>query len=95
MKLKTTEELKEEGFIYIATNVENDLEIWARFTGYLDCIQYVHHKEGILTGDIEVITFGQLTLLEQMYHKMLQYPKINQNGYIENIFQKWIPESIK
>jgi len=95
MKLKTKQQLTEEGFIYIATNVENDLEIWARFTGYLDYIQYIHHKEEVLTGDIQVITFGRLALFEQMYHKMLQYPKVNQNGYIENISEKWLSDSIK
>jgi len=38
MKLKTKEQLTEEGFVHISTNVANNMEVWARFTGYEDCI---------------------------------------------------------
>jgi len=90
MKLKTTEELKEQGFIHISTKVTNNVEVWAKFTGHEDNIQYVYHKENIFTSDISVITFGSLILFEQMYHKMLQYPKVNQMGVLENISEKWV-----
>ena len=90
MKLKTKEQLKEEGFIYIATNVENDLEIWAKFTGYEDCIQYINYKDGVRIGEIQTTTFGRLTLFQNMFIKMLQHPKVNQNGYIEKISEKWV-----
>lgn len=90
MKLKTKEQLKEEGFIHIATNAVNDMEVWARFTGYEDYIQYIYYKEGQYTGDIEVISFGKLCLFENMYEKMLQYPKINQMGYLEKVSEKWM-----
>ena len=90
MPKMTKEELKEQGFIYISTNAINDMEVWARFTGYEDCIQYIDYKEGTYTGDIQVTTFGRLCLFQNMYMKMLQYPKVNQNGYIEKTSEKWI-----
>jgi len=90
MKLKTKEQLTEEGFVYISINATNDMEVWARFTGYEDCIQYIDYKEGVYTGDIQTTTFGRLILFEQMYHKMMQYPKVNQNGYIEKVSEKWV-----
>jgi len=92
MKMKTKQELKDEGFIYIATN-ENGLELWARFTGWLDCIQFIDYKEGVYTGDIQVTTFGRLVLFEEMYRKMLQYPQVNQKGYLENMSEKWMDTS--
>lgn len=90
MKMKTKEQLKEDGFIYIATNATNNIEVWAKFTGYEDCIQYIDYKEGVYTGDIQVTTFGKLTLFENMYKKMLQYPKVNQDGHIEKVSEKWL-----
>ena len=95
MKLKTKQQLTEEGFIHISTNVANNMEVWARFTGYEDCIQYIDYKEGEYTGDIQTTTFGRLILFEQMYHRMMQYPKVNQNGYIEKISEKWLSKFIK
>jgi len=90
MKLKTKQQLIEEGFIHISNNIANNMEVWARFTGYEDCIQYIDYKEGEYTGDIQVTTFGRLILFEKMYHKMMQYPKVNQNGYIEKVSEKWL-----
>ena len=94
MKLKTKEQLTEEVFIHISTNVVNDLEVWARFTGYEDCIQYINYKDGIRIGEIQTTSFGRLILFEQMYHKMMQYPKVNQNGYIEKVSEKWLSDLI-
>lgn len=88
--MKTKNQLTEEGFIYISTNAANNMEVWAKFTGYEDYIQYIDYKEGEYTGDIQVISFGRLCLFENMYHKMLQYPKVNQNGHIEKVSEKWM-----
>ena len=90
MKLKTKEQLTKEGFVYISINVANNMEVWARFTGYEDCIQYIDYKEGEYTGDIQTTTFGRLTLFQNMFMKILQYPIVNQNGYIEKVSEKWI-----
>jgi len=90
MKLKTKEQLAEEGFIHISTNIVNDLEVWAKFTGYEDCIQYINYKDGVRIGEIQTTSFGRLILFEQMYHKMMQYPKVNQMGVLENISEKWM-----
>jgi hypothetical protein len=90
MTLKTREQLKEEGFIYISTNASNGIECWAKFTGYEDNIQFVDHKEGVFTGDIQVITFGRLCLYQEMYHKTMFYPKFNQNDILSKVSEKWI-----
>jgi len=90
MTLKTKEQLIEEGFIHISTNVVNGIECWARFTGYEDCIQYINYKDGARIGEIQLTSFGRLILFEQMYHKMMQYPKVNQNGYMEKVSEKWV-----
>jgi len=90
MKLKTKGQLAEEGFIHISTNVVNNIECWARFTGYEDCIQYINYKDGVRIGDIQLTSFGKLILFENMYHKMMQYPKFNQNEYAENLSEQWI-----
>ena len=90
MKLKTKQELIDSGFIHITTNLVNGVEKWAKFTGYEDFIQQIDFKEGEYTGEIEVITFGKLGLYEKMFKKMMFYPKVNQNGYMEKLSEKWM-----
>jgi hypothetical protein len=88
MKLKTRQQLIDEGFKYITSN-QNDMEIWAKFTGSDDCIQYVIFKEGEYNGDIQTITFGNLVLFEKMYKVMLndffKVVDINKSGMV-----KWV-----
>jgi len=90
MKLKTNQELIDSGFIHIATNLVNQMESWAKFSGYEDTIQYIDQKEGVFTSDIQTISFGKLCLYEKMYRKMMFYPKVNQNGYMEKMSEKWL-----
>ena len=71
----TKQELIEQGFKYIATqNCGQKIEVWARFTGYKDAIQYWYYFPEIdqtNPGSVNVISFvSQLGLFEIMAGKM-------------------------
>lgn len=71
----TKQELIEQGFKYIATqNCEQKTEVWARFTGWEDAIQYWYYFPEIdqtNPGNVNVISFvSQLGLFEIMADKM-------------------------
>lgn len=71
----TKQELIEQGFKYIATqNCEQKTEVWAKFTGCEDTIQYWYYFPEIdqtNPGSVNVISFvGQLGLFEIMADKM-------------------------
>ena len=57
-------------FKYIATNLSNGIEVWARFTGYNDCIQYIYKKDGEQIGDIMTTDFSRLVLEGTMLEKL-------------------------
>jgi len=65
MTLKTNQELKDSGYVYIATN-QTGLEVWAKFSGCEDTVQYIDQKEGIYTSSIQTISFGKLCMFEMM-----------------------------
>lgn len=71
----TKQELIEQGFKYIATqNCGQKTEVWARFTGWEDAIQYWYYFPEIdqtNPGSVNVISFvSQLGLFEIMADKM-------------------------
>ncbi len=66
MKMKTKQELIDEGFTYISKN-QNDMEVWAKFTGWHDCVQFINFKEGVYIGDIQTTTYNQLQLNSLMF----------------------------
>lgn len=71
----TKQELIEHGFKYIATqNCEQKTEVWARFTGWEDAIQYWYYfpeTDQTNPGSVNVISFvSQLGLFEIMADKM-------------------------
>ena len=71
----TKQELIEQGFKYIATqNCEQKTEVWARFTGWEDMIQYWYYFPEIdqtNLGSVNVISFvSQIGLFEIMADKM-------------------------
>ena len=71
----TKQELIEQGFKYIATqNCAQKTEVWARFTGWEDAIQYWYYFPEIdqtNPGSVNVISFvSQLGLFEIMSDKM-------------------------
>lgn len=73
----TKQELIDQGFKYIATqNCEQKTEVWARFTGLEDVVQYWYYfpkTDRTNPGNVNVISFaGQLSLFEIMADKMYE-----------------------
>ena len=71
----TKQELIEQGFKYIATqNCEQKTEVWAKFTGYEDMIQYWYYfpeTDQTNPGNVNTVSFvGQLGLFSIMQDKM-------------------------
>ena len=71
----TKQELIEQGFKYIATqNCEQKTEVWAKFTGWEDMIQYWYYfpdMDQTNPGNVNTISFvGQLGLFAIMQDKM-------------------------
>lgn len=70
----TKKELIEQGFKYIATqNCEEKTEVWARFSGWEDAIQYYYYfPSGDMTSPIimTIAYVGQLDMFAQMRDKM-------------------------
>lgn len=71
----TKQELIEQGFKYIATqNCEQKTEVWARFTGWEDMIQYWYYfpkTDQTNPGNVNTISFvGQIGLFEIMADEM-------------------------
>lgn len=70
----TKKELIGQGFKYIATqNCEAKTEIWARFSGWDDVIQYYYYfpNDDMTSPTVMTITYvGQLDMFAQMRDKM-------------------------
>jgi len=68
--IKTRQQLLDEGFkcilVMSAKHLKEPQEIWARFTGYKDTIQYVYHKEYVFTSSIQVISYGNLCMFKKL-----------------------------
>ena len=81
--MKTVDKLMNNGFKLIAKE-NNGTEIYAKFTGYEDCIQYYYCKDGILINNIpEIITYSRLLLYKEMTDN-LREQCVNMNINIEN-----------
>jgi Cu2+-containing amine oxidase len=82
MKLKTKQQLIDEGWKFIAINRKErmNIEVYARFTGYQDIIQWIYHKEGTMTSDKQVVSYGELCLKEKML-KVMREDYMKQNIY--------------
>lgn len=81
-------ELQEQGFKYIVTqNCKSKTEIWARFSGWEDIIQYYYYfpNEDITNPAIMTINYTQLQMFELMnktmnvdfFNKDIKYDKNN------------------
>lgn len=57
-------------FKHVTTNTKNGIEIWSRFTGYHDCIQYKFVKNGEQIGDIMVTTMSELLMKNEMLNQL-------------------------
>lgn len=57
-------------FKHVTTNERNGIEIFARFTGYHDCIQYKFVKDGEQIGDIMVTTMSELLMKNEMLDQL-------------------------
>lgn len=91
MKEKTNQELKSLGFEFIAKN-QNGLEVWAKFSGYSDIVQYVDQKEGFYTSDVQTISFSQLCLFEIMLRTLNFKQFFQKDIKIDNM---WINDNYK
>ena len=85
MKLMTNQELKDSGYVYIAIN-QMGLEVWAKFSGYEDVVQYIDQKEGEYTSDIQTISFGKLCLFEMMLKTLNFKQFFQQDIKVENVW---------
>lgn len=71
----TKQELIEQGFKYIATqNCEQKTEVWAKFSGWEDMIQYWYYfpeTDQTNPGNVNTVSFvGQLGLFSIIQDKM-------------------------
>lgn len=67
------QELIDGGYKYIATqNHESEIEVWAKFTGYLDAIGYVYYcPETDSTLSRDTLSYvGQLDMYAKMIDKL-------------------------
>ena len=81
--MKTVDKLMNNGFKLIAKE-NNGTEVYAKFTGYEDCIQYYYCKDGIVINNIpEIITYSRLLLYKEMADN-LREQCVNMNINIEN-----------
>ena len=81
--MKTVDKLMNNGFKLIAKE-NNGTEIYAKFTGYEDCIQYYYCKDGIVINNIpEIITYSRLLLYKEMADN-LREQCVSMNINIEN-----------
>ena len=81
--MKTVDKLMNNGFKLIAKE-NNGTEVYAKFTGYEDCIQYYYCKDGIVINSIpEIITYSRLLLYKEMADN-LREQCVNMNINIEN-----------
>lgn len=83
------QELKEKGFKYIATqNCDSNIEVWARFSGWKDVIQYHYYypKENTTVNPaVMTINYTQLQMFDYMnkvlnvdfFNKDIEYDKDN------------------
>jgi len=85
MRTKTNQELKDSGCVYIATN-QMGLEVWAKFSGYEDIVQYVDQKEGFYTSDVQTISFSQLCLFEIMLKTLNFKQFFQQDIKVDNVW---------
>ena len=66
-------ELKKNGFKYIATqNNKAKIEVWAKFSGWEDVIQYYLYfpEEDKTNMTLSTISYSQLSLFEIMHDKL-------------------------
>ena len=89
MILKTKQELTEQGFILVAKNTTNEMEVWARFTGYADYIQYLDFKEDVYTGNVETISYGKLCLFEEMKKVLLCKQLFKLDNVAGRVTDRW------
>lgn len=87
-KIKTKKQLIEEGWIYVSVDKSNNIEVWAKPTGYKDYIQYIYFKENEYMGDIQVTSFGTLCLFEKMYKQML-VKALFKTIQVEEVTDRW------
>ena len=83
--MKTVDKLMNNGFKLIAKE-NNGTEVYAKFTGYEDCIQYYYCKDGIVLNNTpETISYSWALLFKGIANE-LREDCIKNNINIEN---KW------
>ncbi len=82
------QELEERGFKFICKNQDN-LEVWAKFTGFEDNIQWTYYREDIPICGIQTTDFNKINLFRNMFDKMNEefLDKIYDN--MKDDFNEW------
>jgi hypothetical protein len=70
----TKQELTNNGFKYISThNCGQKTELWAKFTGYLDTIQYIYYLPNVdktIPNNANTTSYLQIDMFAQIRDKM-------------------------